>query len=579
MSGYIYVPPTANNYPGLDRGFNQRYTLENDLTETNGEGVYLASSTDDVLNALIDINNNHTPLSGEIRVISGGHCYEDFTFNRRDTSSTSNKTRFVIDLSNMRNIDEVTINGTDYITVEPGASNWLIQQTLHSKYGAALPGGSCYSVCAGGHISGGGYGLLSRLHGLTVDYLAGVEMVIPDRTAGFALRTFDESDSDSLNWASRGGGAGHFGVITKYYFRKDKVPAAPERALFVALPVPWSQFADNTNGAGADNFTRFMQAYYTATSKLPGQAFTLGKFTFMTATTDVMSIVMQVVYGDNSGHSHTIGGVDIDPITTQAGAQEVIRSFWSELDEWIVEPETSQWHKQRFNLIGHPVSAQVALDTVYDLPWIDMTQLLNGSGENQKGKYKSSYMITNFTGNEAASIYEFLTDTQTDNVAPVSADTSQTLIQIDSYGLQINKMDSGHDGNTAVAARNSLLKTQYQTYWKTLEGTTPAQALQIETDIVTWFNLGYNNIHLSATDGASSFPVWGNKYQGCYFNYPDRQLGVNDGYAADPGASYGNFLGIYFGGSVAYQLNEIKAKVDPGNVFSHSQSVLNVSSS
>lgn len=140
MSGYIYVSPKANNYPGLDRGFNQRFTLENDLTETKGEGVYLASSTNDVLNALVDINNSHSPLSGEIRVISGGHCYEDFTFNRRVTSSTSNKTRFVIDLSNMRNIDEVTINGTDYITVEPGASNWLIQQTLHSKYGAALPG-------------------------------------------------------------------------------------------------------------------------------------------------------------------------------------------------------------------------------------------------------------------------------------------------------------------------------------------------------------------------------------------------------------------------------------------------------
>lgn len=204
MTGYTYVSPAANNYPGLDRGFNQRYLLEQGLDEVNGEGVYLAKTTDDVLSALNDINNNHTPLSGEIRVISGGHCYEDFTFNRRDDASTSNKTRFVIDLSNMRGITEENVNGVDYIVVEPGASNWLIQQTLHSEYGATLPGGSCYSVCAGGHISGGGYGLLSRLHGLTVDYLAGVEMVIPDETAGFAIRAFDEADSDSLNWASRG---------------------------------------------------------------------------------------------------------------------------------------------------------------------------------------------------------------------------------------------------------------------------------------------------------------------------------------------------------------------------------------
>lgn len=577
MSGYIYVPPKANNYPGLDRGFNQRYLLESDLSETNGEGVYLASSASEVLTALIDINKKFAPKSGEIRVISGGHCYEDFTFNRRDTTSKSNKTRFVIDLSNMRNIAEVTIDGIDYVTVEPGASNWLIQQTLHAKYGAALPGGSCYSVCAGGHVSGGGYGLLSRLHGLTVDYLDGVEMVIPDETQGFRLRTYDGSDPDLLDWASRGGGAGHYGIITKYYFRKDKVPAAPERALLIAMPVPWSQFADNTNGAGAANFTRFMQAYYTAASKLPGQAFTLGKFTFMKSSADVMSLVMQVVYGASSGHSSALGGVDIAPLTTKEQAMAIIQSFSAELSEWIAKPGTSKWHQQLFSLPGHPVSAQVALDTIYDLPWIDMTQLLNGSGENQKGKYKSSHMITNFNAGEASAIYQFLTNTQTSISAPASADTAQTLIQIDSYGLQINNMDSELLGNTAIAARSSVLKAQYQTYWKTYEQTTAAEAVKIEQDIVSWLNQSYNNIHFSATNGTTSFPVWGDKYQGCYFNYPDRQLGVNEGYSADPGISYGNFMQIYFGDAVAQKLTGIKRNVDPKNIFSHSQSALNKS--
>lgn len=579
MPEYIYVPPTANNYPGLDRGFNQRYTLEDGLDKKNGEGVYLVSSADEVLNALRHIKENYNPLSGEVSMISGGHCYEDFTFRRRETGSTSNKTRFVIDLSNMRNIDEVIINGTEYITIEPGASNWLMQQTLHSKYGATLPGGSCYSVCAGGHIAGGGYGLLSRLHGLTVDYLAGVDMVIPDKTAGFTIKRFNGDESDVLDWASRGGGAGHFGVITKYYFRKYQLPAAPERALLVVLPVPWSQFVDSADGA--DKFTQFMQAYYDETCKLPGQAFTLGKFTVMTATTDVMSIVMQVVYGESSGHSETQGGIEIAPITTQEEAREVITDFCKALNEWIAQPGTSQWHKQSFNLIGHPVAGQVALDTVYDLPWIDMTQLLNGSGENQKGKYKSSHMITNFTDGEARSMYQFLTDTQPNNPAPTSADKSQTLIQIDSYGLQVNQMDNQIVSNTAIAARKSWLKAQYQTYWKTFAGTTPEQALQIETDIVSWFNQGYNNIHLSGTDGASGFPVWGNKYQGCYFNYPDRQLGVNQGYATDPGSVYGDFLKIYFSRFVAVRLKNLKSHVDPDNFFSNSQSVrpLNISSS
>lgn len=114
MSDYIYVSPTANNYPGLDRGFNQRYTMEEAPEVTNGEGVYVASSAQGVLDALIYINDNYTPLSGEIRAISGGHCYEDFTFKRSDDTSTSFKTRFVIDLSNMRNIGEETVNGRIY---------------------------------------------------------------------------------------------------------------------------------------------------------------------------------------------------------------------------------------------------------------------------------------------------------------------------------------------------------------------------------------------------------------------------------------------------------------------------------
>jgi FAD/FMN-containing dehydrogenase len=38
-----------------------------------------------------------------------------------------------------------------------------------------IPGGSCYSVGAGGHICGGGYGLLSRKYGLTVDHLVAVQ--------------------------------------------------------------------------------------------------------------------------------------------------------------------------------------------------------------------------------------------------------------------------------------------------------------------------------------------------------------------------------------------------------------------
>ncbi|WP_164214151.1 FAD-binding protein, partial [Stenotrophomonas maltophilia] len=65
--------------------------------------------------------------------------------------------------------------------------NWTVYRTLLNGFGKTLPAGSCYSVGAGGHITGGGYGLLSRLHGLTVDWLTGVDIVTWD--AGSATAT------------------------------------------------------------------------------------------------------------------------------------------------------------------------------------------------------------------------------------------------------------------------------------------------------------------------------------------------------------------------------------------------------
>jgi FAD/FMN-containing dehydrogenase len=573
---YTYIDPSKNNYPGLDRGFNQRYKLDSDLSDSNGEGVYLtysASDITDVLNLLVE-KYTIDEITGKVRIISGGHCYEDFTFQSQ--TGNANGTRYVIDLSNMRGISEETVDDVTYVTVEPGASNWLIQQTLHSRYAVALPGGSCYSVCAGGHVAGGGYGLLSRLHGLTVDYLAGVEMVISDGAGGFTVRAFDPTDADQLNWACRGGGAGHFGVITKYYFEKNKVPPAPENALLITLPVPWSQFINSDETVDGDAFNQFMQAYYIACQTLVPQAFTLGKFTFMTSADDVMSIVMQVVYGASSGHDAALGGNAVAAITRDE-AVKAINDFAAALSPWVSMPQTSVYRGRSFQLIGHPVSATVSLDTIYDLPWIDMTQLLNGSGENQNGKYKSSYIAGNFVLNESTAMAEFLTGTQVNNAVPVGADLSQTLIQIDSYGAQINAMDTDLTPlNTAIAARNSILKTQYQTYWKNYEDTSDPTTR--ETDIVTWFNAGYNNIHAQAQPLKSApdngYPLWGEKFQGCYFNYPDRQIGVNSGYKADPGDAYsGDFCELYFGTDVATKLKAIKAVIDPGNFFAFAQSI------
>src|SRR4029077_2910191 len=120
---------------------------------------------------------------------------------------------------------------------------------------------SCYSVGAGGHICGGGYGLLSRLQGLTVDWLYGVEgvHVTADRQARLVRVTQDSTDPKELDllWGHTGGGGGNFGIITRYLFKQ--LPAAPSEAWLASLSWELSEMIDHpdqlfqilTNSAGS----------------------------------------------------------------------------------------------------------------------------------------------------------------------------------------------------------------------------------------------------------------------------------------------------------------------------------------
>src|SRR6056297_2042906 len=133
---YDFISKADNNYSGLDRGFNQRFSLDEKVYGA-GQGVYLVYSETDVLEALENINS-YGLNPGDVRMISGGHCYENFTFQKSD--GNENYTKYVIDLSNMQQIYVDTINGIEYIVIEPGASNWLMQSALHSRFGATLQG-------------------------------------------------------------------------------------------------------------------------------------------------------------------------------------------------------------------------------------------------------------------------------------------------------------------------------------------------------------------------------------------------------------------------------------------------------
>ena len=166
------------------------------------------------------------------------------------------------------------------------------------------------------------------------------------------------------------------------------------------------------------------------------------------------------------------------------------------------------------------------------MPWIEATQTLNGSGPNQRGKYKSAYMIDVFPPEQIEVMWDFLSTDKYSN--------SQALVQIDSYGCRINAVTSDA---TAVPQRSSIMKLQYQTYW-----TEPGED-QANLDWINYFYLAMYGPKGPYPDG---------KMDGCYVNYPDSDLT--------------DWQYLYYKENYP-QLQKVKQRWDPHNIFNHAQSV------
>ncbi|SDH11805.1 FAD/FMN-containing dehydrogenase [Nonomuraea jiangxiensis] len=157
----------------------------------------------EVADALAFARGQQVPLA----VRSGGHGI---------SGRSTNHGGIVIDVSRLNAI-EVLDKETRRVRIGPGA-RWSDVAGALAPHGWALSSGDYGGVGVGGLATAGGVGWLVREHGLTLDRLRAVDLVLAD---GSLVRA-DDTRNAELFWAVRGAG-GNFGIVTSFEFEVDEV--------------------------------------------------------------------------------------------------------------------------------------------------------------------------------------------------------------------------------------------------------------------------------------------------------------------------------------------------------------------
>ncbi|KAG6485289.1 reticuline oxidase-like [Zingiber officinale] len=147
-----------------------------------------------------------------VRLRSGGHSYEGLSYS-------ASAPFVVVDLMRLNRVIVDSASRTAW--VESGAT---LGETYHGISAAsddlAFSAGSCPTVGSGGHIAGGGFGLLSRKYGLAADNV--LDAVLIDADGQIMNR---DAMGEDVFWAIRGGGGGAWGAVYAWKLRLLPVPS------------------------------------------------------------------------------------------------------------------------------------------------------------------------------------------------------------------------------------------------------------------------------------------------------------------------------------------------------------------
>jgi FAD/FMN-containing dehydrogenase len=190
--------------PG-EPGYDGACMLWNAMIERRPAFIARCTGTADVMAAVRFARDHELPLA----VRGGGHNI---------AGSALCDDGLVIDLSGMRSVHVVPHARIAYVG---GGATLADFDHEAQAFGLATPLGINSTTGVAGLALGGGFGWLTRRHGLTADNLLGAVLV----TADGLRRHSSNQDEPDLFWALRGGG-GNFGVVTQFEFQLH--PVGPE---------------------------------------------------------------------------------------------------------------------------------------------------------------------------------------------------------------------------------------------------------------------------------------------------------------------------------------------------------------
>ncbi|MDJ0628675.1 MAG: BBE domain-containing protein [Rhodobacter sp.] len=516
------------------QGFDRRWFAP-DL-----DRVYLPTTGAEVAAAWAEIVANGPGGPGATQITCGRHCYENFVY--RD------ETRTIIDVTGLRDFGEDPAYGF-YIGV--GYGNWDMYRIFNNVYSRTLPAGSCYSVGLGGHITGGGYGILSRQWGLTVDHMTAVDIVVKTGHKP-ELITASASENADLFWAVRGGGGGNFGIITRYYFGDP--PQAPNHMASNAFTFDWTG-ADGTLAMTLDRFTDLLTAF--AAFSETGQGGPQNDFDIFHGNHKAAGSIVW------SSYSFDLPGEGLSAADHAAAMAERYAAKRAMLADLAPLSETPG------PILGHPwhgsarhIMPQSDDATHRSYTFLEGVQNANGSGPNRFGKYKSAYMNKAFTPEMIEALWTGL------QIVPDGMDMSASLCQVDSYGCAINAVAPDA---TPIPQRSAIMKLQYQTYWDNACGVGRQDPAQTAAH-VKWIDTMYTDVYGAYGGFPDPRNDSGGVVDGCYYNYCDNALGVNG--QPDPGIDHAMYL--YFKENFQERpqnLQSVKARWNPENWFNGPQSI------